>query len=244
MNKRKLAAVWNVWDGDELLPYSVKAIKPHVDIRIAVVQGVSNLGEEYEPRFNYSLFDYVVRFEPDLTKRPPVNETAKRNAGLRFAREIGATHYIGLDCDEIYRPEDFVKYRDMFFTKRVDSSYCKMRTYYKRPTWRLAEIEPYYVPFIARIDNRTRLGNALGFPFEVDPTRKVIPAGAIMRIEEPIMQHYSFVRADIGRKLRNSSSNAFRNNEKALAERFDAGELIHFQGYTLESCENEFGIVV
>jgi len=45
----KLAAIYNVWDGVELLHGSIECIKDHVNQIIIVWQNVSNIGEIYDP---------------------------------------------------------------------------------------------------------------------------------------------------------------------------------------------------
>ncbi len=45
----KLAAIYNVWDGVELLKHSIASIKQDVDLIIIVYQDISNFGEEFNP---------------------------------------------------------------------------------------------------------------------------------------------------------------------------------------------------
>ena len=76
--KNKLVAIYNVFDGEELLPYSVKEIRPHVDAIICVYQNTSNRGEKYQPLFKHSLFDYVIQYEPNLKMTASANEKIGR----------------------------------------------------------------------------------------------------------------------------------------------------------------------
>ena len=45
----KLAAIYNVWDGVELLRGSMESVKDGVDLFIIVYQNVSNIGEVFHP---------------------------------------------------------------------------------------------------------------------------------------------------------------------------------------------------
>lgn len=239
----KLAAIYNVWDGSELLPYSIAQIQPHVDVIVIVYQTVSNFGEHYTPTLP-ERGTINVLYHPDLTKSGTFNETRKRNLGLEVARSEGCTHFISMDCDEIYDGLVFKKYRDI--VEQYDSSACKMLTYYKRPDIRLSPLETYYVPFISKLLPDTRLGSA-GYPVLADPTRTVSTHKNFYIIDEPIMHHFSWVRADIGRKLRNSSASArWRHMIPSMVETFNTfeqtGKMAHFEQYNWVKVANRFGL--
>jgi hypothetical protein len=81
----RLAAVYNVFDGEELLRGSLASIRPHVEYAIAVVQTVGNRGEAYdggreecEALFRLGLLDVVWHFQPDLSLPAVANERDKR----------------------------------------------------------------------------------------------------------------------------------------------------------------------
>src|SRR5688572_24354584 len=104
MNGSKLCVIFNVWDGAELLNGSIDCIKNHVDLIIIVYQDVSNWGEYYDPLkdFNRHGLKYIlVKYEPKI-KDGRTNEIAKRNLGLKVAKENGCTHFSHMDCDEYY----------------------------------------------------------------------------------------------------------------------------------------------
>lgn len=239
----KLAAIYNTWDADELLPYSIAQIKPHVDVIIIVYQHVSNFGESYRPTLP-ERGTINVQYHPDLTKSGTFNETRKRNLGLEVARAELCTHFISMDCDEIYDGLVFKEWKNK--VEQYDSSACKMLTYYKHPNIRLSPLEDYYVPFISRIYPDTRLG-VQGYPVRVDPTRSVSTSKNFYVIDEPIMNHYSWVRADIGRKLRNSSaSGRWRDKIPAMVEAFEqfdiTGKMVNFEQYHWVKVANRFDL--
>lgn len=236
-----LASIHNIFDGEELLPYSVRSIKEHVDIRIGVTQSVSNTGQHYTPCYEHSLFDHIIVYEPNLLQTAAWNELKKRNIGLQFAKTIGATHFIGMDCDEIYDPEEFYKWKKYLCVNKYDVTLCKMLTYYREPTLRLDPIEDYYVPFICKINSNTR-HSGIKYKYLCDPTRRVAPASRILAINDPLMHHFSFVRKNILRKFENSSSTTYQKHAKDLAKKFLDGDLIHFNGHSLVECDNIFNI--
>jgi hypothetical protein len=239
----KLAAIYNTWDGDEILPYSIAQIQPHVDVIVIIYQNVSNFGESYRPTLP-ERGTINVQYHPDLTKSGTFNETRKRNLGLEVARAEQCTHFISMDCDELYDGLVFKKHRDI--VEQYDGSACRMLTYYKHPNIRLSPLEDYYVPFISRIYPTTRLGSA-GYPVLADPTRTVSTSKNFYIIDEPIMHHFSWVRADIARKLRNSSaSGRWRAKIPEMVEQFNSfeetGQMAHFEQYHWVKVANVFDL--
>ncbi len=242
---KRLIAIWNIFDGEELLPYSVNQIKSEVDIRIAVIQTTSNRGYSYTPCFKHSLFDYVLQFEPNLKKTASQNETDKRNMGLDFAKSLGGTHYILLDCDELYDTREFSRLKQIVYGGAMFSA-CRMYTYYRKPTLRLDPPEEYFVPFINELTRITKVGHNRNYGISCDPTRmdmRLNNPKNLTLFRNPVMHHFSWVRKDIKRKLRNSSSEKYSNNYAHYAKEFHSGKLVHFDGNLIE-VENIFGIEI
>lgn len=201
----KLAAIYNVWDGAELLEASMATVSDHVDLIIVVWQSVSNYGEEYNPMVEVNLAKYdkvlMVKYTPNLSIDPAFNERHKRNLGIDIARQHHCTHFLHMDCDEFYN--DFEEAKREYIRSGMDGSVVPIYTYFKSPQYRLKNFDNYYVPFIHKLHPRTTAG-AGAYPFYVDPTRK-INAGGVRLLREP-MHHMSWVRKDIDRKVRNSTA--------------------------------------
>jgi len=204
-----LAAIYNVFDGEELLKGSIDCLKNDVDHIIIVWQDVSNFGEFHNPmpeitRATEGFNAHLIYYRPDVIKSQKsgmINEARKRNIGLTKARELGCTHFLHIDVDEYYH--DFATAKQLYFDSGRAGSVCRMYTYFKRPTLRLEQPENYYVPFIHEIKRHTRTGFQ-DYPFHVDPTRKINESDVG---ELPIkMHHFSWVRKSIARKARNSSA--------------------------------------
>jgi hypothetical protein len=204
-SKMKLAAIYNVWDGVELLAGSMACLKGHVDKIIIVYQDTSNYGEKYNPLDHTNLDnDLPIIFEkfyPVLSKSPAWNETQKRNAGIEMARLSNCTHFLHLDCDEYY--EDFAAAKQSYIDSGAYGSVVRLHTYFREPTWRLDVPENYFVPFIHKLSPYTIAGQR-GYPFHVDPTRRINEKNVV---ELPVfMHHFSWVRQNIRRKAENSSA--------------------------------------
>lgn len=204
----KLAAIYNIWDGVELLHGSVKCIKDHVDVFILVWQDVSNYGEKYSPLPDIAMETFAevghkvvnIKYEP-VVGAGMFNEKKKRNIGLGCARAMGCTHFLHLDCDEYY--EDFGAAKELYIKSGKPGSVCSLYTYFKLPTLRFETKDGYFVPFIHELKPDTQAGTR-HYPFYVDPTRRINETEVV---ELPVtMHHFSWVRKDIERKCRNSSA--------------------------------------
>jgi hypothetical protein len=251
----KLAAIYNIWCGDELLSGSVDCIKDHVDLIIFVYQVESNFGEFHNPFDTISQvckglpFTVIQKYIPDLSKGGTQNEISKRNIGIDIAAKLDCTHFIHLDCDEYW--EDFEAAKNQFISSGAVSSVAQMWTYFKKPTLRFVHSEPYFVPFITKLEKGIAVGSYT-YPYYCDPTRK--PGFPVFKsvynkfntiVISQKMHHYSYVRKDILRKIRNSSakkniekSNILEDYFKELSE----GSYIGFFRQKLIEVDNQFNI--
>ena len=199
-NQMKLAAIYNIFDGEEHLPHSVACIARHVDQIIIIYQLISNYGEHYDP---YPVLEKLNRqyphvqlycYQPDNGKAIPIcnnhpavnadlpvprspmqHETRKRQLGINIASYYGCTHFLHLDTDELW--PDFEQAKQAYLQHEsaghIFGSVARMYTYFKQPNWRLQNPEGYYVPFIHQL----RPGAAVGqgqYPYHTDPTRRVL----------------------------------------------------------------------
>lgn len=212
----KLAAIYNIFDGCELLRGSLDCIKNEVDLFIIQWQSVSNYGEPYNPLpinitgiERKAVFD---KFEP-IDWAGVRNEKVKRNIGLDIARYHNCTHFLHMDCDEYYI--DFARAKQQYIQSGNSGSCCKIFTYFKKPTLRFENEDNYYVPFIHELKHDTIAG-AKSYPFYVDPTRRINNENICLL--DVHMHHYSWVRNDIERKIRNSSARANINRGKLLED--------------------------
>lgn len=201
----KLAAIYNVWDGEELLKGSIDCIKNDVDLFIIVWQDVSNYGEKYDPF--PEILDATEGLKVIYKKFTPeigigfTNEKKKRQEGIDIALREGCTHFIHMDCDEFY--QDFNLAKQHFILSGADGSVCPILTYFKLPTLRFENPDNYFVPFIHKLRPET-LAGVKEYPFYVDPTRKINVKNVVQL--PYFMHHFSYVRRDIERKCRNSSA--------------------------------------
>lgn len=222
----KLAACWNVWSDFDLLRHSVDNLAPLVDGIIIIASTKSNYGEYFEiPEYWKSR---VIIKEPALL-HPLHAETGKRNFGLDLARQAGFTHYLNCDADELYDQIDFKREKDRFIANpNLAGLVCASRVYVKSPTLTIG-LDTTLVPFIHKITPSLKHEFNKSYPFawegrniRIDPTRSFnINSG--VEWSPIVMEHYSHVRSDYARKIRNSTA-------KANLERMDlVNKLVHLK---------------
>ena len=251
----KLAAIYNVFDGEELLEGSIRQIREHVDEVIAIYQVISNHGEKYDGGITeilrlkkLGLIDHYHGFIPDCKKiNPTRSETNKRNYGLDKARELDCTHYILMDCDEYYDSEQFSL--GVYMSKVYSAMYVPLKTYFGDPKHIIEPEEKYCVPFIHNLYHNTKVGNYNYGGVYCDPTRKDnsdnVPYN--LGLDGVYMHHYSWVRKDLERKINNSSANInlkkYKNELiKACKNPYDGMEVPFYKGHKLKKVSDDFGI--
>lgn len=225
--KVELAAIYNVWaDSVELLGASMRSVQEGIDIFIIVYQQRSNWGEYIDPfpEIQKAIADIGVPvlidcWDPDINRAGFHNETVKRNRGIDLAQQLGATHFLHMDCDEFYT--NFLSARVAYLNTGADGSVLRLFTYFKLPTLRFDTEDGYFVPFIHKLHPNTQSGGP-NYPFYVDPTRKINAENVILLPFH--MHHMSWVRRDIQMKIRNSSA---KNN-------LDRGTML--QSYNNPAC--------
>jgi hypothetical protein len=222
----KLGVAYNVFDGEELLEYSIGSVRAAVDFVCVVFQEVSNFGNPCSPEllptltdlYRRRLIDKLVRYTPVDSGGQP-NEIAKRNIGLQLCRNEGCTHFLALDCDEVYEGKQFEYAKREVEDGGYDASACQMVTYYKEPIYRLEPKEAYYVSMIYQIDGQSKFELNCPFPVVVDGARRIPSRNVrVFGRNEVEMHHYSYVRENILSKLQNSSALHFYADKVDMIE--------------------------
>lgn len=210
----KVAAMFTVFNGLELLRKSMANILYNVDEIIVCYQEISNKGQiskEITP-FMMNLeqeFDCnIIRFHPDLTINTKQNEINKHNLMLDFARKLNCTHFILLATDHFYDADEFIHARNEVAASNLDVSLTAMYTYYKHPEWQIDPIEDYYMPFICKIYPDTRFERVPQFPVRTDPSVQVntFKRWKLFHSNKIMLHHYSMIREDIRNKFDNAAA--------------------------------------
>lgn len=264
MQNIKLCGIYICWDDWDWLKLNLKNSFKWLDGIIVVWSSQSNFGE-YSPRpesFHKKYpFAKFIQFEPDLKNTPQQNETLKRNIGLDWARKTDYTHFLMMDADEFY---SWYEIQEAKFQIEMISDFegfvCQTKTYFKSPSLTIGD-EGTLVPFIHKLDSKFQFGMNYQYPFawsmhngiqftekkkiRIDPTRQLIgcnPENIIW--SEATMQHYSWVRKDIKKKINNSTAKMNLVRSSILKDYVQAkeGYFCEFYKKRLEACPNIFGL--
>lgn len=211
----KLGISYNLFDGEELLEYSVKSVRDSCDHINVVYQKISNWGEPCSKELEDILHDLLRKklidkihcYSPKNTSAGK-NELFKRNIGLYIAKSRFCTHFLNMDCDEFYKKEQFEEAKKFIITNKIEASSCKFTNYIKQPIWQIQNDPQLYVPFIAKIHYFTKLSRKSYFPVLVDPTRKMNGHKKFKYFDpqDLKMEHMWLIRKDLQKKFNNSSS--------------------------------------
>ena len=269
---KKLGIAYNLFDGEELLANSLENMRSMVDFICVVYQTKSNfnnLNKNVEKVVkdlkSKGLIDYIYKYEANYNydKNSNIhltnglnNEITKRNIGLEICKQNNCDIFMTIDCDEFYDEKQFYNCRKEFEENDYDSSFCKMKTFYKHPTYELKKSEDYYVPLFYKIKNNNKfnLSNRdSSYPVIADPTR-TLKAGysRVFARDEIEMYHYSYVRSSIISKIVNSSSQSDYETKSEIISHFDKfknikqGALIvgNYEIQELKKVDNKFNIEI
>lgn len=227
----KLGATYNCFSATEHIVDSITRIRKSVDFIVLVVSSNAfysgspyELSEhdrhQYNELLKIGLVDHIY-FTP---AEGISSEMDNRNIGKSILESHGCTHFIFMDEDEMYVPEQFDLAKQYVIDYKPVSSCCVVWDYWKHRTNLCVDAPMYYVPFIQRIDRPIGI-----YPYRVDSTRGVLCSTSEVRrfpTESLVMHHYSYIRKDIRRKLFSSSSATIMNaqNRENLAEYYDNWE--------------------
>lgn len=248
----RLCLIYHVWDDWDLQMHSSFIHRELNDGVIVIYSETSNFGE-WSPIPDMEVVGNVIFFkhEPDLSLPPHVNERNKRNFGLQKARELGYTHFLNMDGDEFYDPAEFLKEKERFLNTDLAGTVCRVKTYFKDPCLTIG-YDTTLVPFIHKItpDLKFEWNPHYPFAFEgpkreirIDPTRQMnINSG--VEWSEITMNHFSWVRPDIHKKIRNSTARA-NLEQSSVVEDFalaKPGYFCQLYGKVLEPCSDPFNL--
>ena len=244
----KLCAIFSVWDDYDLLDQSTKHIDPLVDGIIVVASERSNHGEASPIPERW--IDRCVVYEPVLLNILHC-ETAKRNHGLALAKSLGYTHFIMLDADEFYDPVELQKAKDQFDDPELLGLVVESQVYFKEPTLTIGK-DVTLVPHIHKLTPDIKHEFNKKYPFawdkftiRIDPTRSLnINSG--VKMFDCLMHHYSWVRSDYEKKIRNSTARANLERSTIREDLANAapGYLCKFYQKELYEVDNKFGVFI
>lgn len=244
----KLVAIFHCWDDWYLLEHAVKHMRPLVDGIIIIGSTKSNYGEFEAIPEQWHNDELFVR-EPQFN-HPMNSETEKRNYGLKMALQQGYTHFINLDSDEFYNPIDFQREKERFHVKpELQGLVCASQVYFKSPTLTIG-LDTTRVPFIHKLTPTLKHEFNRHYPFawegrdiRIDPTRSMSITQGV-EWSDIVLHHYSWLRKDYQKKIRNSTAKANIERSSILHDLLQAkdGYFCNFYGKVLHAVPNYFNL--
>jgi hypothetical protein len=226
----KLGVSYTVFDGIELLEYSIKQIRNHVDFIHVAYQEYSWFGIPISPEdldtlntlTRKGLIDSLEKFSsfkkvnvsPTSIRVSKGFETAKRQFGLKSCLAKNCTHFISMDVDEFYKSGEFKMAKDKIIEEDISLTSCGFINYVNLPIYHRG-YDGSTVPFICKVNNKTK--HQKGFFSKCDPTRGLNKTykGKNYKFSknELTMHHMETVRKDLFKKYY-STTRAVFNRKK------------------------------
>ena len=252
----RIAAMYTLWNGLELLEKSIEQIYDDVDTIILCWQLYSNKAEksneivDFIKRFEQDPKIHLIEYTPSFISTTKQNERAKLQMRIDYAKTLGCTHFFSAACDHYYEPEQFRWAKNECSRNMYGVTFTRMATYYKHPTWKLEPLEDYFMPFICKLYESTTVVKASNYHVRVDPSIQISPANNphVFGEDEILMHHFSMIRQDIGNKFRNAAASIRWKPEQVqrfLREYRDAkpgDEISYFQKRKIVEVPNMFDI--
>lgn len=243
-----LVGIWNVWHDWDLLEYSVDNLRPLLDGVIIIGSTHSNYGEYSPIPYQWHTDELHVR-EPKF-HIPMHSETDKRNYGLEIAKKQGYSHFIMLDADEFYLPNEFLKAKETVLKKNLNGVVCPVVVYFGSPELTLGR-DVTLVPHIHKLTHQIRHEFNRGYPhawqggqIRIDPTRSLNINSGVEYLDDVEMHHLSWVRQDYQLKIRNSTARKNLERSTILKDLLHAkeGYYVDFYRKRLARAKVSFGL--
>lgn len=261
-----------VFDGIELLEYSISQIRQHVNYINVVYQDVSWFGKKMsasdslilkslvekkliDELIPFSAFTVLTNKNTQSILRAKEYERKKRQLGLSFCLKRGCTHFLGMDVDEFYDTALFEYAKLEILKNKYDSTCVRFINYVNLPILHRG-YDPSRVPFICKINSSTKMGR--NFFVRCDPTRGIINGAKKKHEFTPssiVMHHMETVRKDLNLKYESTTRGVFQrsrireliskiNGVTPTTKTFDFNKIIFpaITGVKLTLCSNKFNI--
>jgi hypothetical protein len=86
-----------------------------------------------------------------------LNELNKREIGRQYCERAGCNFVMSMDCDEFYREDELANVKKIMIEEGYDGAACKMRYFYKDPTYELQPLEELnHVPLMLKMRKGSR----------------------------------------------------------------------------------------
>ena len=253
MTKIRLSASYNLFNGEELLIPSIRNSHQFCEHISIIFQSTSNTGnladvslfEAIKFAIDKNLCQDLIWYKPDLGQTARWNERRKREIGLALAKKNKCSHYMTLDADEFYFPEEVNRFKVYFSNNLNDHDIVTVPSYLhiKRPCFRSKSHDTTRAILWSKITKNLSNKGAETVPKElknVAPTRRFADwQSQVFKIHEITddtctMYHMNLVRKNgLNSKLNNTSSHRqklFIEKVRDAYDRWNFPETLDFPG--------------
>lgn len=257
----KIGVSYCVFDGIELLEYSIGQIRNSVDYVHVAYQDRSWTGDTVLPADieklhalkKVGLIDELANFKNfkvmSVQARSNVHtlknyERAKRQMGLTSCLKNKCTHFLSMDVDEFYVSSQFENAKKLITDNKHEFTACRFVNYVYLPIYHRG-VDVNTVPFICKISEISRMSS--DFFIRCDPTRGVNNGGKksngyLFNTKDLLMHHMETVRIDLRKKYRSTTRyflNRLRIDELVrILEKTDGSTVINFDSIIYPALKN------
>ena len=221
MATMKLGVTYSLFDGEELLPFSILSIRPHVDYINVVFQEHSWFGDKCTPLVrpmladlkNKRMIDNIIEYPfRDFGNRQKMAwyVIEKKTLGLNELKQNGCTHCMMMDTDEFYFADEFAEAKRLIAEKHITHSACSIYQYRHFPELRFRDVSTLAVPFIFELRSDSVLTPFHNLPCYCDDLRALRfnpMRDKFYYFNSLCMHHMSGIRFDFDKKTRASFNN-------------------------------------
>ncbi len=241
----KWGVSYSVFDGEELLEASIKALRDEVDYVNVVYQTKSWYGNPASPDLlpflqrlkADGLVDELIEYEAEVGRHAGKQETTKRNMGLKAAKKAGVNYFMTIDCDEFYIRQELHNAKRYIVRHQITHAFVPSVNYGFQPTHRMVKASlSDYAEIFSKIGWFSKLCSNPRVTALVDPTRQL--SHRLFRSKYFVVpyiarHHMSRLRKDLKKKMDNSSFEGFFDKNPIRMEMPESEYVI---------CENIFNI--
>lgn len=224
----KLGVTYSLFDGEELLPFSILAIRKHVDYINVVWQEYSWFGDRctrfVRPILNSLLKQHLIDSAIEYPFKDFGNRQKmawyvidKKNLGVKQLKQNGCTHCMIMDCDEFYFADEFAKAKQFVETHDITHSACPIYYYHTLPEIRSRDVSFLSVPFIFALRADSQLTPFHNMPCYVDDLRSLLFSPSTDKFyyfTSLCMHHMTKIRFDFDKKVNASFMNVTRQGHE------------------------------
>lgn len=265
MKKAKLGVTYSLFNGEEILSYSLKCIRNNVDYINVVYQKKSwtgtecsmNLEDKLKALIAEGLIDNIIEYKVPNNINPNQKTKLvleKKNIGLKDLKRKKCTHCMIMDVDELFDSVEFFDAKKFVIENNISHSACNLYDYRYYPEIRSRDAAKYSVPFIFKLRFWSKISEHFIMPVKVDRLRTISYWKLLDKfyfLNNVSMHHMTGLRSDYLKKLDSTITNYTYNGKSIvddarkkyeIEQKLSIEELTELENSQYIKVENKFNI--